>query len=334
MLALGLLGMSLSGCVSVPASFNTYRENFASVKSNALDLYLRSSNIADDIANRPDQESSITDRIKVLETRKTALNLRLEAIALIDRYNSVLIKLGEGSSADALKTEISGLQQGLSSFNLASVSKMLEKGGPYLNVVAQGVSLIEDAVKKRKFKNAVDAAQKPMIGILDILSADADDLEDVLVQELKLQQDPYRVQVDSLGGRFYTRMKTFKPTSDMESLLSRLNTARQGMGRNNYKPLTYQPAEVAVEPKPADVDALTALVGQVEISAVAYSKIQMQINAQREVIQDYKNALDATKKCFVAIAGDVEATRVVATADFVRQATEMRKAVLRLQEAR
>mgnify|MGYP001615260559 CR=1 FL=1 len=55
---------------------------------------------------------------------------------------------------------------------------------------------------------------------------------------------------------------------------------------------------------------------------------------QYALIAGYRNALLATKKAFVALAGDVQATQISATSDFIKQAVELKRAALQLQEAR
>lgn len=326
----------LAGCAGVPrASFDSYLNSFAAVRGQAQDLYLRSGIIAEDIANRPEAEGTVAERLKQLEARRAALKTRLDALNLIDRYNGILAHLAAGTSPDDLKAQVTGLQQDLSSFDVSGITKFVEKAVPYANMLAQGVALVEDAVKKAKFRDAVNTAQKPLAGIIDVLIVDADDLEDVTAQEFKRQQDPYREQIDSYSRRFNSRLKTLKfstETSELQTLLSKVNDARQSMGRADVKPLAPQPG--ATDPAPVDVDALTALTGQITSSVLAYNKVDAQVKAQHAMIVGYKDALAATKKAFVALAGDVEATQIGATSDFIKQALELKKAALQMQEAK
>lgn len=336
-----VLVAGLAGCAGVPrASFDSYLNSFAAVRSQAQDLYLRSEIIAEDIADRPETTGTVSEKLKQLEARRGALKSRLEALSLIDRYNSVLSRLAAGTSAEDIQAQVTGLQQDLSSFDVSGITNLVQKAVPYVGALTQGIAFVEDAVKKAKFRDAVKAAQKPLAGIVDILVADADDLVDITVQELKHEQDPYREQIDAYSRRFNIRLRGLKMTPDaaataeLQALLAKINDARQSMGTAGFKPLAPQAAPNAAEPMPVDVDALTALVGQVTTSVIAYNKLEDQIKAQHALIAGYRRTLLATKKAFVALAGDVEATRISATSDFIKQAVELKRAALQLQEAK
>lgn len=333
---LAVLVVGLAGCAGIPrASFDSYLNSFAAVRGQAQDLYLRSGLIAEDIANRPETEGTVAERLKQLEGSRSALKTRLDALNLIDRYNGILSRLAAGTSPDDLRAQVTGLQQDLSSFDISGITKIVQKAVPYANALAQGVAFIEDAVKKSKFRDAVNGAQKPLASIIDVLIVDADDLEDVTAQEFKRQQDSYREQIDSYSRRFNSRLKTLKfnaENSELQALLAKVNDARQSMGRADVKPLAPQPG--VTDPAPVDVDALTALAGQITSSVLAYNKVDAQVKAQHAMIASYKDALASTKKAFVALAGDVEATQIAATSDFIKQALELKKAALQLQEAK
>lgn len=326
----------LAGCAGVPrATFDSYLNSFSAVRGQAQDLYLRSGIIAEDIAGRPEAGGTVPERLKKLEVRRTLLKTRLDALNLIERYNGILSHLAAGTSPDDLKAQVTGLQQDLSSFDVSGITKIVEKAVPYASALAHGVAFVEDAVKKAKFRDAVNAAQKPLAGIIDVLIVDADDLEDITIQELQRQQNPYGEQIDSYSRRFNSRLKTLKfdaEKSELQALLAKVNEARQSMGRADVKPLAPQPG--ATDPAPVDVDALTALAGQITNSVIVYNKADGQIKAQHAMIAGYKDALAATKKAFVALAGDVEATQIAATSDFIKQALELKKAALQLQEAK
>lgn len=329
-----LLG-GLAGCSSVPtAEFSVYQQKFASVKTGAEDLYLRADVIAENIANRPEKEGTFTERLKELEVRRAALSARLAALEMVDSYNGILASLAAGTSADDLKADITGLQQGLSSFNVAQMSSLVEKATPFTGVISQGISLVETAVKRKKFKKAVIDAQRPLTGILEILIADADDLQDIFIQELKREQDPYRKQIDSCGSRFYRRLKELKLTDDLESLLVRHNQIRSQMNRIGVAQITYKPAGSVTEPAAADIEALTLMVDQAELNVISYNRVEGEILAQSGVFEEYRNVLKATQRAFMALPTAIEATQFAATSAFIKQARDLRKAILRLQEAR
>ncbi len=331
----------LAGCASVPrASLDAYQDSFAIVSSQAQDLYLRSEIIAEDLANRPETTGTVSEKLKQLEARQSALRTRLEALDLINHYNTLLSQLAAGTTAEGLKGQVTGLQQDLSSFDVSGITNLVQKAVPYVGIVTQGVTVVEDAIKKAKFRDAIKAAQQPLLGIIDILIADADDLVDITVEELKREQDPYREQISAHSRRFNGRIMGLKltpettTTAELQALLFKINEARQSTGRADFKPLSPQAGSNAVEPAPVDIDALTALAGQITISVLAYNKVEQQIKAQHALIAGYKKALVTTKKTFVALAGDVQATQILATSDFIDRAVELKRAALQVQEAK
>lgn len=325
----------LSGCTSVPVrEFGAYQSSFDSVKAGAEDVYLRAGLLAEKKADRPETEATGSVRRKELDAQKETMSARLAALDLIDRYNRVLTGLAVGTSAAELKGQVGGLNDELSSFNLTQVSRLLQKASPLLDVVTQGAALVEDAMKKSKFREAVLAAQKPLIGILDILIEDSGDLEGIFIAELQLEQDPYRKQCDSAASRFHKRLKGLKRTEAVETVLERQNQIRRQWARPKVQMLAFQENGAVAEATPADLEALGALCDQAESNVIDYNKVEEKIVAQRAVFEQYRGALQATKKAFVALPSAVEATRLSATSSFIQQARELRKATLMLQEAR
>ncbi|MBI2362034.1 MAG: hypothetical protein HYV15_01435, partial [Elusimicrobia bacterium] len=70
--------LALTGCVTPPkASFDSYLQSFASVRANADELYLRSKLAAADIADRPEAEGTVSERIAKLKARQEALDMGL-----------------------------------------------------------------------------------------------------------------------------------------------------------------------------------------------------------------------------------------------------------------
>lgn len=327
--------VALTGCVTPPkASFDSYLQSFASVRTNADELYLRSKLAAADIADRPETEGTVSERLKNLADRKAALDTGLAAVALIDRYNKVLTALASGRSPESVESDLSGLAQDLQGLNVQRISQVVAKAAPYMDVVVGGISLIEDALKKRKFADAVTAAQRPMGGILEILLVDADHMEELLIQDIKSEQDPYFNQMGSYGSRFNRRLKELKGTADVEALRARVDEARKSIKSEEMGPLTGQATDNAASPTATDLDSMTMLASQTELAAIAYNKIEARVQAQRGVIAEYKNALSATKRSFATLKADMEGGRALATSDFILRAQDLKMATLKLREAR
>lgn len=327
--------LSLTGCVTPPrASFDSYLQSFASVRTNADELYLRSKLAAADIADRPEAEGTVSERVTKLKARQEALDMGLAAVALIDRYNRVLTALAEGRSPESVQSDISGLAQDLRGLNVQKISQVVAKAAPYMDAVVGGISLIEDALKKRKFAEAVTAAQRPMAGILDILQADAENMEVILVEDIESEQDPYRNQIGSYASRFTRRIRELKSTAEVEALRTRIEDARKAMKGTEHKPMTGQAPEGAPPPTAADLDAMAMLASQTEVAVIGFNKVAARVEAQRAVILGYKNSLASTKRAFITLKDDMEVGRLNATADFIFRAQELKMATLKLREAR
>lgn len=327
--------LALTGCVTPPkASFDSYLQSFASVRTNADELYLRSKLAAQDEADRPETEGTVSERMATLKARHEALDMGLAAVALIDRYNRVLTALAAGRSPESVQSDLSGLTQDLRGLNVQKITQVVAKAAPYMDVVVGGISLIEDALKKRKFAEAVTAAQRPMTGILEILAADADSMQGILLQDIESEQDPYRSQIGSYTSRFNSRLKEVKATPDVEGLRTRIEDARKAMKGVEHKPMKGQAPENGAAPTAADLDSMTMLVIQVEATVIEFNKVAARAAAQRAVITEYKNALTATSRAFTTLRDDMEAGRLNATADFIARAQDLKMATLRLREAR
>lgn len=330
-----LASLSLAGCAGVPrAELGAYQNSFDGVTTAAEDLYLRAGLLAEKKADSKDSSASMAERRRELDARKSALAARLAALDLVERYNRMLTALASGTKPEDLKNQANALGDELSAFNLTEVNSLLARASPMLGVLAQGTALVEDAVKKKKFRQAVIEAQKPLLGILDVLIEDSKDLEELFVSELKLSQDVYRKQSDSAGSRFHRRIKGLKQADSVMGAMARHNGIRQQWTRDNVQLISYKEPAAAAEPTAGDLEELASISDQAETSILEYNKLEERVLAQRAVFDQYRKALHSTKKAFAALPSAVEGTRAVATRNFVQQARELRKATLMLQEAR
>lgn len=325
----------LAGCASAPRTeLSAYLSSFSTVRTTAEDLYIRAGVLAEDIAQRPEKESNLSERLTELQQRRQALDDRLEAMRLIERYNSLIAHLAAGEVPKDLKAGISAFRQNLSAFKISGLTRLARKASSVIDLAAEGISLIDDAIKKKKFEKAVLKAQAPMVGIIDLLLEDAGDLETLMVQELRREQDVHREKVDSYGSRYYKRVKTLKPSDELDKLTLRHNEVRQRQERDGVPVLAHKPEPDAAAATPTDLELLAIMVDQADASVLAYNDVEKKIRAQRAVLEGYRKALRSTKKAFVDLAAAVEQGRSGATLDFALQAMEFRKAVMQFQEVR
>ena len=321
----------LPGCAIPKATFRNYTENFTMVKTTAQQLYLHAGAIAENIADRPATEGTTTEKFKKLASRKAALESRLEALDLIDQYNRALTALASGTNPKQLQDDLTTLGNNLASFKATTILNLASKTSPYLAIVAQGITAIDNAIKRKNFTKIADEAQPPLIAILDILIEDVNSLQELFLQEIKQEQDPHREQLDSEASRFYKALKHLKLTDELNTLLNRHNEIRKKMMREEVKLITYKPDAEVSDPTLGDIEALNILTDQTELNVIAYNKIEQRLMAQTAMIDEYKKTLQATKKAFITLNSETKTNRYAGTGEFIRQALELRKATLKIQ---
>ena len=308
------------GPVKKGAELDVYLEQFAAVKSEGGDIYLRVSSIVDEKGGEKKDE------------RRKALEARLEALRLIDRYNRVLTGLARGEDPKALKSEMKAVGGKLSAYHpSAQTTFAFAAAVPYLGTLVSGAGYVQEALAKRNFIKAVHEAQKPINAILDILLLDAAPLEKVLVQQKRKEQDPARAAVDSLAARFYRKLQTLEATAEIGVTLARHNALRHAAGLGA---IPYRPGAEAAPPKTADVEILDTFTEEAALNLQAYRRAEGQIAAERALFSRYLAALTAAKRALAALNKDSEDERASATGEFNEQAMGVRQESLRLKEAK
>lgn len=187
----GVIGLFVTfllalGCTStVPKrELAAYTQAFdeAEVATEQLILYLdRAKLIASEVEKRSSNASTpfqleiqlrvvpySTPKIDVIAARRLALDV-------IVRYNSVLMALAEGKKPEEIRSSISSLTKGLSTFaGIASnVSLPLNATTSLISTI---VSKLQDAHNKAQFEAAIREASPIIDKILDLFRKDAEDV--------------------------------------------------------------------------------------------------------------------------------------------------------------
>ena len=316
-------GALSSGCASAPKSaggdFDRYLEEFEAVRSQGEELYLKAGVVAD-------------ARVQVSTgAAQAALEARLDALRLVARYNRLLIALARGEDPKALKSEMNTIGGKLSAYRPSAQAQQfaLASAVPYLGALVQGAAFVRDALAKRRFMSAVHEAQKPIALILDILVADSAPLEELLVQDLRRQQDPSRARVDGVGSRYYRKLTGLRSDAELQRGLERLNALRARAGR---PPIPYEPGPKTAAATPDERELLQALVDEAETAALESARLDERVEAQRALFSRYREALAAAKRSLAALNGDSDAARDTETDRFSAQALDLRRQAVRLKE--
>ncbi|MBI4348366.1 MAG: hypothetical protein HY553_16105 [Elusimicrobia bacterium] len=299
--------------------FDVYLEHFAAVRTEGADIYLRASSVADELGGGNKDE------------RRKALEARLEALRLIDRYNKVLVGMARGEDPKHLKSGMKAVGSRLSAYRpSAQTTFAFASAVPYVGVLVSGAGYVQEALAKRRFVKAVREAQKPIDAILDLLLLDSEPLETVLVTQVEREQDAPRAAVDSLGSRFYRKLQELKATPELGELLGAHNSLREAA---SLGPIPYAPKPAAEMPTTADLDHLAVLKDEAEVNLREYRDFQVRIGAEKALFERYREALRAAKAALAALNKESEAERAAATGAFNAQALGVRQEALRLREA-
>jgi hypothetical protein len=326
-----LLFLMLTSCSSIPKQeFGNYLDNFNYVNKTTQEIILVMKLIAES-ESQGTQEDEL-----ILEEKLNALDARLAAMDLIDKYNNVLVELASGTDPEAIGGSLQNISDGLSYFGTNNLTSLLSNVAPYGEIFSQAVALIDNAIKENKFKEAVDAAQKPIQAIIDILLQDADDLFEIQAQTLGDKEDSYRNRINNLRFDFQDFVNTLENDDKVKSSIDDFNKVIRTMKTSNDKPtdpIIYSPLN-AQSPNSNDYNMLKIISLQIEGNIIEFNKIVAQINAVEEVKISYKEALKATSDAFKNLNFSIQNNQRVMPIDFAIYALNLSKAYLKLQEAK
>lgn len=326
-----LLFLVLTSCSSIPKQeFGNYLDNFNYVNKTTQEIILVMKIVAESEGQRSREDE------QRLEEKLTALDARLAALNLIDKYNDVLVELASGTDPESVKGSLQSISNGLSYFGVNSLPSLLSNVAPYGEILSQAVALIDNAIKENKFKEAVDAAQKPIQGIIDILKQDADDLFEIQVQILDDKQDLYRDRIIDLRFDFQNFVNTLQNDNNVNNSIKNFNEVIGTIKTSKDKlpdPINYSPSNARL-PNSNDYNMLRVISTQVNDNIMEFKKIAAQIEAVEEVKTSYKEALTATSDAFKNLNFAIQNNQLVIPIDFAMYALNLSKAYLKLQEAK
>ena len=323
--------MLLTACSAVPKQeFSNYVTNFNSAKSTTQDIILGVW-----VVEESKNDGSYEQQAK-LEQKLKALNARLDALELISKYNNILVGLASGTDPAAVESNLTNLSEGLSSFGSNSLSSLVKSVAPYGEIIANAVTLIDNAIKANEFRKAVQDAYKPVIGIIDIMQQDADDLFEIQIQYLSDDLDPERNQIINLRFDYQDFVNTLNSSEDVNSEISNYNNSIQLMNAKPDKrpdPIVHLPVS-SHDADASDYNMLKLMSNQTSEHINKYDNIIEQINALNDVKAEYKNVLKSTSQAFNNLNFAIQHEQYVLQTDFIIDVLALRKSYLKLQEAK
>jgi hypothetical protein len=329
-----------ASCTQIPqVEFETYRNNFNTARNASEEILLTMKVRAEYIAQHPDNPDESNLRQEKLKERIEALNARLKAWELIAHYNDVLVSLASGTDPAAIENNLTTLGNNLNTFGNSSLTKLVEKASPIFGIISQAVTMIDDFIKKEKFKEAVTAAQKPVLGILDILREDSEDITKIEEQLIMLKQDDEYLELTRLVKRLRSMANMYAKSKDLDDLLSKHNKSIDQLKNEdrdiiNALKILPTPSGNPVDVNSVEFETMKILMDQINERISSYNAFSDQVETLNVAMEEYNVLLTATQSSFVILnTGNHEAQRL-ATITFLVDTLNLRKAIIEYREAK
>lgn len=337
----------LPACTTIPRQeLGLYVSQFNSASQTAEDLILSTKNAAQELADDPQHPASVSERTRKLKERQEALDARLQALRIIAQYNAALTSLAEGQDPAVVRASLKNLSAALSNFGIDKLSKLVADAAPYGELIATAVDLIDKYIKHERFRKAIEAGEKPVLGLLKILADDAEDIFQINEQRLLLPADVHRKAVLLLGVRFSSASR--QPFADaaarsqLQTIVTRHNQLRQSLRSASVAPPALalpatNPSAAAAAADSTDLvrlESLAALTDQLEAHVRENNKLIEQIQAERTLIDEYKNLLASTQTALMQVRRGLDGDRPGAVLGFIADVYKLRQAYLAVRESR
>jgi hypothetical protein len=336
----------LTSCTQIPQGvFETYRNNFNTARNASEEILLTMKVRAEHIAQHPDNPDGPNVRKQKLKERIEALDARLKAWELIAQYNDVLVRLASGTDPAAIENDLTSLGNNLNTFGISSLTKLVEDVSPVFSIISQAAAMIDDFIKKEKFKEAVTAAQEPILGILNILREDSDDISLIEEQLIMLKQDEEYNELVRLVKRLRLMANTYAQSEELDDLLSQHNESIKQLNDESIietLKISHTPAgstananaDDANVANANDIETMKILVDQIGERISSFNAFADQVENLNAVMKEYNILLTATQSSFVILNTGVHEAQRVATITFLADTLNLRKAIIEYREAK
>lgn len=329
--------LALLGCAAtVPrAEFDAYRASFGVVRATTQDLVLAAKLASREESLDETNRDDVPTRLAKLEKRLDALDARLQALEVVDQFNAALLRLAEGASAEEVRAGLENLSSSLTSF-VSGAASLIGKAVPYIGLISEGIAILEDLLRRSAFKEAVEAAEKPVSEILKLLGEDADDLHEIACGRLLLRSGREVRRVSDSSKRFRAVVNSLKDSDPLRKAIADHNAVRARVvlpDGSKLPAIDHAPAGMLADADEVALAALSALNGQAEAHAAAVETVAAEIVSHKEVIGEYKKVLSATQKAFVAVRMGLNGPRPLLLS-YANDVRRFREVYLSYQEVR
>ncbi len=327
----------LAGCAVVPREeLGAYQEAYALARSSARDLVLSARLAAREASADPASGRTVEERVAALKERLDALGARLAALDVVDAYNLVLVRLAEGADPEEIRGSLQALGETLGTF-VSGASRVMAKAVPYLDMLSEALAFIDDLLRREEFRKAVEAAEKPLGGILKILIEDAPDLHAVEVQRLKIRLTAPHERVAELRFRMLALLKTLKTSTPVQTAIDAFNRVLQTIeleGGIRPPPCVHQSDDSARDADATTLEALASLREALERTAGEAKRLQQEITAHARLVEDHVKVLASVQTAFHTLRVATGGNSRTLLRGFTEDALRFRELALAYQEAR
>jgi hypothetical protein len=291
------------------------------------------------IADAPRNPDGAAVRATKLKNRKAALDARLETLSIIDSYNRVLTSLASGRSPEDISVDLESFSDGLSEFNVGGISNLVESSSLYLGIISQAISLIDGYILAEQFGKIAVEGEKPVLGIVQVLVDDADNLLVIETEWIKLDEmDPHRKQVNATRKQIQNLATTLAANENVTRVIVTANDHLKRYRTDAAKkpPVTDVDVKPPKQPVPAtasDIEVLKLLATRLGENVDGFNERLDRIDAYVAMIAEYKNVLGSTSKSLVSLNRVIVTGRRAAAVDLATSVFRLRESYLALEEA-
>lgn len=348
MRAIGVMGFGLllSACTSVPtAPLESYLSTFKQARSATEEVILRARAEAQWVATTPLNQRDPARRESDLKSRIGALDAMFASLEVMDRYNTLLAGLATpGQSQASIQSDLDQFAAGLTALNQSWLNKLVERVPVYGPIIAQGIEIIDDLIRRRRFAEAVGAAAGPMGTLTKLLSDNVRDIGVITALRAELELFEIETRVDDLHQEVVAGLEGWAITAELDgdralaAAVDRFSAAATRVhGNYGVLPLGDESRDAGAEATQPDLAAAAVWVDRqaqrAEQLADEQDRVMLRKAAFERVVSETSDLLAETGSYFVALQRAIEDSRVEATIDMGLRIMRLREALRALDVA-
>lgn len=323
-----LLGVFLlsPGCSIPQTELSVYREASAEAADATTTMWLQARIDARRVADHPLNPATAGERTRQLAERLEDIDFRLDAVAVIKRYDSALIALAEGHDPKAVESDVRGMLEGIKSIPLAPIGRFVAESTPYAGAITATIDLLESAMLAKRFREALDAAVPAIASISELLVLDAHSLAEIRSQLVLLEHDDVTMDLIQMVAAFNRLAGTPDGWATMNDAArrSRFESAISGVRR--LPRLNSTPPEGSGQVDAAIAATVEQMIIEAYDKAARLAVIDAAVTANARAAMQYHELLTKWRLAHDSLQNATGQVDVAAARDMVKSILDMREA--------